>query len=640
MIPHAVHGADDWLPTAPEDLSLKDNPKQLGGDAMVLYREVNVNAKDSTVNNYIRIKVFTAAGVKQEADIEIPYDKNEESIQAVRGRTIHGDGSIVEFDGKAFDKEIVKGNGVKYLAKTFTLPDVQPGSIVEYRFREQYDDRYYQNIEWVIQHSLYTRLAKFSIKMDDSSHALPLAFRTYALPTNVVPQAQKDGSYALEIHDLAGIEDEPLMPPAAALRAKVEFYYRGADDPSNETPEQYWKRMGKKWNGWVEEFVNKKKDLAADVSQNVASSDTPEEKLRKLYARVLKIRNLDFENDKTRKEEKQEKIKPNSNVADVLKHGFGHSLDINFLFIGLVRAAGFEAADVRVSSRNHTYFYPQREAASDLNSELVWVRAGSKEYYLDPSTRYYAFDQLPWFEAAVNGVRLSKEGSEMIMTPGLATTDATIVRHADLKMGANGDISGTVVVDFKGQEAAARRTERRDEDEEGRKKALQDEIKNWLPGSSTFEVTKVSNWDDVEQPVHVEGNIHVLALSSNIAQRRMAPVEIFHTTEVTSFQSQKRVNEINFPHPYENSDDLVIHLPAGYKVQGVPAAQNVNPGPVAYEISTTQQGDSVEVKRRLVIKGIRYPKESYLALRDFFSLVKTSDNAQFMLQAVPAGKSN
>lgn len=546
----------------------------------------------------------------------------------------------MEFDGKAFDKEIVKGNGVKYLAKTFTLPDVQPGSIVEYRFREQYDDRYYQNIEWVIQHSLYTRLAKFSIKMDDSSHALPLAFRTYALPTNVVPQAQKDGSYALEIHDLAGIEDEPLMPPAAALRAKVEFYYRGADDPSNETPEQYWKRMGKKWNGWVEEFVNKKKDLAADVSQNVASSDTPEEKLRKLYARVLKIRNLDFENDKTRKEEKQEKIKPNSNVADVLKHGFGHSLDINFLFIGLVRAAGFEAADVRVSSRNHTYFYPQREAASDLNSELVWVRAGSKEYYLDPSTRYYAFDQLPWFEAAVNGVRLSKEGSEMIMTPGLATTDATIVRHADLKMGANGDISGTVVVDFKGQEAAARRTERRDEDEEGRKKALQDEIKNWLPGSSTFEVTKVSNWDDVEQPVHVEGNIHVLALSSNIAQRRMAPVEIFHTTEVTSFQSQKRVNEINFPHPYENSDDLVIHLPAGYKVQGVPAAQNVNPGPVAYEISTTQQGDSVEVKRRLVIKGIRYPKESYLALRDFFSLVKTSDNAQFMLQAVPAGKSN
>lgn len=90
VIPHAVHGADDWLPTAPEDLSLKDNPKQLGGDAMVLYREVNVNAKDSTVNNYIRIKVFTAAGVKQEADIEFPTTRTKNPFRRSGGARFMG----------------------------------------------------------------------------------------------------------------------------------------------------------------------------------------------------------------------------------------------------------------------------------------------------------------------------------------------------------------------------------------------------------------------------------------------------------------------------------------------------------------------------------------------------------------------
>ena len=32
--------ADDWLPIAPEDLALRDNPKQPGADAMILYRQV------------------------------------------------------------------------------------------------------------------------------------------------------------------------------------------------------------------------------------------------------------------------------------------------------------------------------------------------------------------------------------------------------------------------------------------------------------------------------------------------------------------------------------------------------------------------------------------------------------------------
>jgi hypothetical protein len=51
--------ADEWLPVPPEDLTMKDNLKQPGADAMVLYREVRVDAKQSSVNNYLRIKVFS-----------------------------------------------------------------------------------------------------------------------------------------------------------------------------------------------------------------------------------------------------------------------------------------------------------------------------------------------------------------------------------------------------------------------------------------------------------------------------------------------------------------------------------------------------------------------------------------------------
>jgi hypothetical protein len=628
-----VSRADDWLPIPPEDLALKDNPKQPGADAMVLYREVNEDAKQASVNNYIRIKIFSQVGVKSQADIELPYNKVTETIQAVRGRTIRPDGSIAEFDGRTYDKEIVKAGGIKYLAKTFTMPDVQPGCIIEYRYRDQYDDKFAWSLGWTVQYDLYTRLARFSIKPDDSSYSPPLFSRSYALPPGLATIQKQSNLFTLEIHDLPGIEEEQLMPPVAALEAQVEFYYPSPGDPSNETPDQYWKRIGKQWNGDVDHFVDKKKELAAEVSQDVSAADSPEIKLRKLYARVLKIKNLDMEDEKSEKETKHEEIKDNNSAEDVLKHGYGHSLDISFLMIGLARAAGFEAAEVRVAPLTGMIFIPSREAASDLSAELVWIRADNKEYYLDPAARFYPFGVLPWYEAAASGMRVSKDGSEKIMTPPAATADATIVRHADITVDNDMEISGKIQVDFTGQEAATRRFYNRNEDDAGRKKILGDEIKGWLTADSTFEVTSITNWDNTDDPLHVEGALKVPSLATGSVQRMLMPLDLFQTTEVGYFQSQKRTNEVDFPYPYEKVDDLVIHIPLGYKVQAVPNPQKISPGPVSYEISAAQQSDGVEVKRQLMVSGIRYAKESYPGLRNFFSVVKSNDDAQVMLQA-------
>lgn len=634
-----VRANDAWQPVSPDDLALKDNPKEPGADAMILYREVNVDARNSTVNNYIRIKIFTTKGVSDQSDIEIPYDKAQESIQGIHARTIRPDGTIVDFQGKTFDSEIAKGSGIKYLAKTFTMPDVQPGSIIEYQYREQYDDRYYQDLGWVIQSELYTRDAKFSIKPDDSSYALPLLWRGYALPPSV--KIQKDGKlYTLEIHDLPGVQQELLMPPAAALEARVSFFYRDANEPDFKTPADYWKWIGKKLNSQVDHFVDKKKQLTEEVARDVSPNDAPEVKLQKLYDRAMKITNLDFQDAKSAKEAKQEQIKPNNNVEDVLDHGYGHTLDINFLFIGLARAAGFEAADVRVAPRSGLYFYPQREAASDLSDELVWVRAGSKEYYLDPSARYYSFGVLPWYESAANGIRVSKDGGDLIMTPPAVAASSTIVRHIDVSVSPDLSLAGTFKIGFTGQEAATRRYNDRDEDDAGRKKALADEVKGWLPAGSSVTVTSIADWDDMEKPVHIEGTLKVPGYASGAMQSMLMPVELFQTNEVGYFRSEKRVNEVDFDYPYERVDDLIMHAPAGYTIPAVPAAQKIDPGPISYELSASRLSDGIEVNRKLMITGIRYPKQSYFGLRNFFSIARTDDNARVLFQNAASARNN
>jgi len=77
---------DEWQPISQEDLALKDNPASPGAHAMILYREDVINAKAAWDDEYMRIKIFTAEGVKDLADVSIPFNPDQGRIQYVRAR--------------------------------------------------------------------------------------------------------------------------------------------------------------------------------------------------------------------------------------------------------------------------------------------------------------------------------------------------------------------------------------------------------------------------------------------------------------------------------------------------------------------------------------------------------------------------
>src|SRR5262249_5082727 len=126
--PNIVRACDHFQSVKPEELAMKSEPLALGAPAIILYRQLETDDKSKQQCEYLRIKVLTEEGRKY-ADVEIPYDKRTEDVKDLNARTIRPDGSIANYDGKVFEKTIAKVKGWKYLAKTFTLPDVQVGSI-------------------------------------------------------------------------------------------------------------------------------------------------------------------------------------------------------------------------------------------------------------------------------------------------------------------------------------------------------------------------------------------------------------------------------------------------------------------------------------------------------------------------------
>ncbi len=491
----------------------------------------------------------------------------------------------------------------------------------------------------------FAREAHFEMKPAEGTSNVNYAYSHLQAPVHPEEKrytfaGQDYASYSLVVHDVPGIDDEPLMPPEGSLLQRIAFLYRRTDEPPDETPEHYWDRYGKKWYGDLDRFVGKKNALNDEVSKIVSPSDPPETKLRKIYARCQQIRNLSMEDSKTKLEEKQESLKDNSNVEDVLKHGYAHGREINYLFVGLARAAGFDATEVYVAPRNEDAFQPQTENSNQLTADIVWVKAGTQEYYLDPGARYVPFGILPWFEAGASGIRLGKQGSSIVTTSMPKSSDAVLNRHADLETDADGSVSGKLQIDFAGQHGSLLRESNRKEDETGRKKALEEEIHGWLPAGSTFEVTKIDNWDNVELPVHVEGNVKVPGLGTAAGRRMLLPVTIFQSSQAKAFQSEKRTNSIQFPFPYQEIDDVKFKAPAGYKLASLPPATPATPAVITYEVTATQQGDTVEVKRHLDEQGITFEVKYYPALRAFFSVVRANDDGQIIFQKSDSPKGN
>src|SRR5580693_6565379 len=132
--PPATASAQAFQPASPEELKMTSEPLAPGSPAIILYRQVDRDDNIHTPHedDYVRIKILTEEGRKH-ADVEIPFDKQWEDVVAIHARTIRPDGSTVDFGGKVFDKYVVKGKIAgsqrKVLVKTFTLTDVQVGSI-------------------------------------------------------------------------------------------------------------------------------------------------------------------------------------------------------------------------------------------------------------------------------------------------------------------------------------------------------------------------------------------------------------------------------------------------------------------------------------------------------------------------------
>jgi hypothetical protein len=631
--PARASGAD-WPPIDPAELAMKDNPASPGSLAMVLFREEIANSRESTENYYYRVKIFTEEG-KKHGDIGIAFYKGLFEIKDIHARTIHPDGKVIDFNGQVLDKLVVKSGDTKVQEKTFTLPDVTPGSIIEYRYKVQGDPNSYYNVFWRIQEDLFTKRAHFVFQPYDGNGAPGFQLRASHLDSGIAPQKQKNGSWTLDVHDVQGLPDEDYMLPEDELRGLVEFIYSFEQHPKDA--KQYWDAVAKDWLQNEDTFIGKRGSIRDEAGRFVAVGDSPEVKLRKLYARAQQIHNVDADREKTAQEARRQKTKDNNNVDDVLKHGAGDSGDIDYFFVALAQAAGFDSGLVWIAPRNERRFEPVLQDKRELDDYLVWVHAGDKDYFLDPGAALCPFGMLPWYETDITGLRPTKQGAVFVSVPIAAGSDSAIERRAQLKLDeSDGTMSGNLVITYTGQRALDRRRDALNQDETGKNKIITDEVKSWFPTNAKFELTSINGWDKPDSPLEVQGKLMLPGMAEAVGRRVLLPLGLYEAGRPQMFQTTSRKQDIYFHFPFAEHDDITIQVPKGWHAESLPDPDVVTPGgQLRYEISAKQEGDALHLERKLVVGGTVYPVDSYNAVRRFFGNAKEGDEKQLVLQTAP-----
>jgi hypothetical protein len=634
--------AADWPPITPEEQALNSVAEQPGASAVILNREETDNDMQHFRSTYMRIKILTEAG-REYANVQVPYDRHGGTIGEIAGRTVHADGSVVAFEGKGLNKTITRGHGLRYQEKSFTLPDVQVGSIIEYRYSFRYSDNRFDQPHWMMQQELFQKKAYFknvpydfkrsnmSLILGNGQTANGVNWTAY-MPKDHLPQERTTPiTYwiDLQMDDIPAFIDEPYQPPADSVKWRVNFYYT-----SRSKVADFWKDAGKTWNKRAESFMDRKNGVAEAMAKTVTASDTPEQKVRKIYSYVSGLENQSYIPYRAQQEEHTLGLKPDHGAEDVLRQRSGDHDDLTRLFVAMVRAAGIPGWLMWVSNRGENFFDENYMNTDQLEAEIAIVQLNGKDVFLDPGSKYCPYGIVDWRYTGLQALRQSPEkGTELARSPDSEYKQALTVRVAHVTLSDHGTIDGTVVVAFYGIEAMNWRREGGQTDEEGRKKLLEDELKHWLPGNSEITLTKIPLWEDAEQPLTAEFKISSPAAISAGRRWLIAP-HIFEVNNKVAFPSTQRTNSIYFDYPSREIDEVHLVLPPNTEVESLPPNDLVKLDYAVYQTLQKQEAPNTIFSRRdIVIGGLLFPVTEYKAIKDFYDKVKAGDDQQIVLKA-------
>jgi hypothetical protein len=476
---------------------------------------------------------------------------------------------------------------------------------------------------WELEHNLFTVREHFLFK-----HGGPFAMSYVVFGSKAQPVRNKE-TYELELSGVPPFFSEAQMPAAENYKATVKFFYGNTDTSGVRT---FWAQKARHWSLQINNFIGDHKDIRTAAAAAIGNATDSEEKLRRLYARAQEIRNLGWEGERSSHQEKEEQLKDNNSVVDVLKHGYGYDRDITEFFVAMARASGFDASVILVASRERRFFQPEYLVAHQYHSSIAGVALNGKNLLLEPATRFCPFGSVRWINTGTSALKIGKEIWTFFIMPPAGPERASVLRSARVTLDEEGSLQGRITVTFEGGEALERQLIALQTDEAGRNGSMEEEVTSWLPPQSSVKMLSSQGWQQTGGPVIVDFEINVPGYAVSAGDRLLMPATLFPTTQKDTFKRAERKYPVYFHYAFSELNLAVIGVPANFALENLPEPMDASTPFGSYRKTSKTGENQIITSRALTVKEPLFEPQKYLELKDFFSQVQTGDESQVVLK--------
>lgn len=628
---------DEWKPIDAAHLALKAPTVEKEADAEGLFWEVKIDDNpegDLIFDHYIRVKVFTERGRESQSKVDLLFGKlygDEIKIKDIAARTIKPDGSIVQLKKEdIYERTIVKGSGLKYKAKSFAMPAVEPGCIIEYRWREVRVNTDANYVRLQFQREIPVQRVQYSIKPMSYENA---SFHSIVLQgQNANWVKEKGGYYSTTMTNMPAVYEESRMPPEDEVKTWMLVFYQKATSEKPDT-EKYWLELGKSYYERTKSLLKPNDEVKEMAASLTGTAKTDDEKIANLFDfcryKIKPTRDLT--------PDERAKLKDNKSPADTLKRGVGTGGDIDLLFAALANASGFDARIVLAPDRGDIFFNKTLPNSYFIRPQHIAVNVGGTWKFFNPGYSYLQLGMLRWQEEGQQSLITDPKNPVWVNTPMSSHEKSLVKRTAKLNLTDDGTLEGDVRVEFTGHFAVERKQELDEQSETEREENLKEEIKMQMSAAEITNIT-IENATDQVKPLVFSYRVRFPGYATRTGKRLFLQPAFFQHGLKPLFATATRKYPIYFHYPWSENDEVEFALPKGYALDNADAPAPFGSGDISTykpSLATSNDGSVLIYKRSFFFGGggsLLYPVESYTAVKSYFDSVHKQDSHSVALK--------
>jgi hypothetical protein len=630
---HAGLLSNDWPELPQEDRDQTAPSVDPNANAEILLMDVKVKEGIEEVRGYAdvglyyayfkRVKAFNAKGVEEILGHKIDIDTRA-FIPEFAARVIQPDGTIIVLDKKDIqESRTVNRWGHEVKRRSFAMPGLVPGSIIEYKWAEDWRNYYSNGDFYTLADDWFpTKIARlhFMPRRDE------FCFFSYRDMAKEMKQG-RSGFWETEARNVPAVPDEPYLPGYLALQPWVAVRY--TKEKTEVKHESFWEnrswdihRNAKKGiEGGGSAVVKKAAELTAGI-------DDPQQKLKKIYDFCIRdIVNLYSPRSGLSDADRAE-LKSNNDPAKTLKTGRGTGYDVNCLFASLAEAAGFEVDFAQSCDKTRLDWDPNFLNEQMIPDWLVIVRNGETWDFYDPGTLYLPFGMLrPSNEGTVAVLGNSKK-ADVAKTPATPSAKSQLLRMGDFTLDEEGKLTGKAVFKYSGHKARSFKLDFDDLTPQERIDKFKEDIRELVPTAELSDV-EILNVDDPDKDVEVRFHLEVPAYADATDGRLFLMPAVFHKNSTPVFTDEKRIFDIRFPFAWETHDNIRITYPDTFAIEEGNAPKSVIDTPqFSYTVTlgAAKNRSIIVYKRNYKVATMGFPVKIYSDIKSLYDSINTEDH--------------